>query len=41
MAALGYTRELDPSNNGADLVILVQANVSNNYSAYTCHPYDP
>ncbi|MGI9627921.1 MAG: DUF4136 domain-containing protein [Longimicrobiales bacterium] len=41
MAALGYTRELDPLTNGADLVVLVQANVSNNFSAYTWYPYDP
>jgi len=41
MAALGYTREMDPENNGADLIILVQANVSNNYTAYTYYPYDP
>jgi len=41
MNALGYTRELDPATNGADLIVLVQANVSNNYSAYTYYPYDP
>jgi len=41
MAALGYTRELDVATNGADLVVLVQANVSNNYQAYTYYPYDP
>ncbi len=41
MAALGYTREMDPATNGADLILLVQANVSNNYSAYTYYPYDP
>ena len=39
MTALGYTREMDPENNGADLVVLVQANVSNNYTAYTYYPY--
>jgi len=41
MAALGYTRETDVANNGVDLVVLVQANVSNNYQAYTYYPYDP
>jgi len=41
MAALGYTREMDPATNGADLVVLVQANVSNNYTAYSYYPYDP
>jgi hypothetical protein len=41
MTALGYTREMDVANNGADLIVLAQVNVSNNYSAYTYYPYDP
>lgn len=41
MAAAGFVREPDPETNGADLILLVGVNVSNNYMAYTYYPYDP
>jgi hypothetical protein len=40
MNALGYTREADPETNGADLVVLVQAAVSDIYGAYSFYPFD-
>lgn len=40
MNALGYTREPDPETNGADVVVLVQAAVSDIYGAYSFYPFD-
>jgi len=40
MDALGYTRESDPDANGADLVVLVHANVSDSYPPFTPYAWD-
>ena len=41
MAAAGFIQEMTPETEGADLVVLVGVNVSNNYVAYSYYPYDP
>lgn len=41
MATAGYTREMDPVANGADVVIIVQASVTLNVNAYSYYPWDP
>ncbi len=40
MTAAGYARTENPEDLGADLIVLVYANVSNNFVAYTWYPYD-
>ena len=41
MAVAGYTREMDPVANGADVVMIVQASVTLNVDAYSYYPWDP
>jgi hypothetical protein len=41
MAAAGYTREMDPVANGADVVVLVQVSSTLNVDAYSYYPWDP
>ncbi len=41
LVAMGYTRELDPVANGADVIVLAQVSTSIDVEAYTYYPYDP
>lgn len=41
LLARGYTRELNPEANGADVVILAQVSTALNAEAYSYYPYDP